>query len=37
MIREDCSLAGIGKTTQSVSLTGAKGWGGTVQAEGKCM
>ena len=35
MIREDCSLARNGKTAQIVSLTGAKGWGGTVQAGGK--
>lgn len=35
MIREDYCLAGIGKTAQIVSLTGSKGWGGTVRAEGK--
>ena len=35
MIREGCSLAGIGKTGHIGSLTGAKGWRGTVRAEGK--
>lgn len=35
MIREGCCLAGIGKIAQIVSLTGAKGWGGTVRADGK--